>query len=141
MSTKSMASLFQLPPQHLKVVNLSIENQNVAAVLGMHGLMSLFGQVKDSQTPMSQRHAGFRTYPGAFVIRASMRQRRRHASNDKFAFARIPASRRLNKACYPAHTSALGSSDLWWPLCQLHNFSSKRIKNCDTRGWLQSHDE
>src|SRR5882672_4000207 len=105
MPAETVAAILQLTSQLFEIVNLSIEHQHIAAVLGMHWLVSFLAKVQNCQTAMPQGHTCLGIGPTAFVVRPAMGQHAGHTPGDLFAIVHATTPRRLTKSHNPTHKS------------------------------------
>ena len=72
MSAKPDSARFKLRAKLLEIVNLTIECDDEAAVIGDHRLMAGGRKIDNRQSPMRQSNAGFGIAPGTAIIGATM---------------------------------------------------------------------
>ena len=80
MAAELVSGALQFSAQLLKIVNLSIEHEDVAAIRRAHRLMTFAAQVQNRQAPVRHRDAGLHIGPNAAVVRSAMPQRSGHAT-------------------------------------------------------------
>ena len=91
---EAVAQRFQFPAQVRMVVDLAVEDQDVAAVGRKHGLRAQGRKFQHGQPPMPQGQAGVRLGPDALPVRAAMGQGSGHLTGQGFRVrpARTPDS-------------------------------------------------
>ena len=90
-------------PQAAEVVDLAVQDQDVAARGGGHRLAAGGREVDDGEPPVAERHAGPGVGPGPGVVGPAVAQRVRHGAGDA---PEVAASAAAEKARYPAHRSS-----------------------------------
>ena len=103
MSAKAMAAAFQLRAQLLKIIDLAVVDDDVAAIGRVHRLRAGLAQVDDGKPPMPERDAGFRLRPGIAAVRPAMGERIDHAAGCGTKLASRAGRAKLEKPCYSAH--------------------------------------
>ena len=63
------------------IVNLAVEDNDIAPASGMHRLRSPFGQIDNGEAPMTERDARLVVHKDRAGVRAAMPQSQSHGIN------------------------------------------------------------
>jgi hypothetical protein len=80
------------------VVDLAVERDHPAAILGCHRLVTKRCQIDDRQTPVPEHDAGLEIIPTPRIVRPAMRQTPRHPIDQR----RVACARK-DRAGYATH--------------------------------------
>src|ERR1051325_629567 len=103
MAAKDPPPALQLRLEIEKIVDFSVENQDIAAMGGSHWLMALSAQILDREPAMRQADAGRRVGPDPLVIRTTMAQCSGHFQGELLQFRLRGPSRWIYKSSNAAH--------------------------------------
>ena len=79
-TAKGLAQRLEVPAQLGEVVDLAVEDDQVAAIVRPHGLVALDREIEDRQASMTQRHTGLGVEPDPCIVGAPVRHRIRHGT-------------------------------------------------------------
>src|SRR5690348_12388498 len=102
-----MARAFEGRFEVLKVVDFTVENQNVAPVSRAHWLMPLATQVLNCQSTMRQADSGLRIGPDALIVGSPMTECCSDVQRQFLQLESGEIARRINEPSYSTHKKKL----------------------------------